>query len=155
MSVQEFFDFQQNVLLERLRSPMAWLLKANPVWGSYETVNRIALFDTLEQAEAYLQASKLPEPATPGSNTTEDGYSRSFRPDSLLFDYNDEKGARPMIVPAILWHDYQGVLQNPIPPSGPAPDIRTRDSSHIPRYGKDYDQGFGGPYSNMNQVVPQ
>lgn len=155
MSVQEFFDFQQGVLLDWLRNPRAWILQANPVWGRFETVNRIALFDTLQQAEAYLAASKLPEAAVPGVNTTADGYSRTYRPDSLLFDYNGEAGGRPMIIPAIPWHDYQGVLQNPLPPTGPVPDLKSRDSSHLPKYGVDYDQGFGGPHSDKNGVVPQ
>jgi hypothetical protein len=154
MSVHELFDFQKTVLLDWLRHPRAWLLQANPVWGRFETVNRIALFDTKEQAEAYLEASKLPETKDPSERTTEDKYVRSFRSDSLLFDYNLEAGGRSMIVPTLPWYDYEGVSQNPVPPSGPAPDLKSRTTSH-PKYGVDYDQGMGGPYSNMDRALPE
>jgi hypothetical protein len=155
MSVQELFDFQVDVLRDWLRNPRAWLLRANPVWGSHETVNQIALFDTKEQAEAYVKASELPKPLNPDDNRTDDGYWRTYRPDSLLFDYNAQAWDGPMVVPAIPWHDYDGVQKNRTPPTGPAPALNTRTSAHISRYGHDYDVGLGGPYSNENQRLPE
>lgn len=161
MSVHELFDFQENVLTDWMRSPRAWVLVANPVWGSTETENRIALFDTKELAEAYIKASELPKVANPDDNKTADGYWRTYRSDSLLFDYNPTAWRGPMVRPAIPWHDYNGdictppVQRNPSPPSGPAPALHNRTSEHLLRYGVDYDQGSGGPYSNMNGVVPE
>lgn len=164
MSIRELIDFQL-VLKEWISWPRAWLLQANPVWGSYETVNRIALFDTKEMAAAYLEASKLPKVEDPKQHTTKDGYHRTFRPDSLLWDYNLED-SRPMIVPAVPWYFYGSVTENPTPPSGPIsggprewsphgvpvlPELET----HHPRYGRDFDQGYGGPRTNMDGVVPQ
>src|SRR3972149_1986325 len=98
MSVQELFDFQQ-YLLSWLKNPSAWLLQANPVWGSTETVNRIAIFDTKEKAEEYVRASELnPEISTEDRRTPE-GFVRTYRPDSLLWDYNPAAFMEPMIVP--------------------------------------------------------
>lgn len=153
MSVQELFNFQE-VLKDWVRNPRAWLLQANPVWGSTETVNRIALFDTKEQAEAYVKASELPKSEDPDANKTDDGYWRTYRPDSLLFDYNPTAWDMSMIVPAIPWRDYAGVERNPLPPAGPPPQLK-RTSEHIPRYGRDYDYGLGGPYSNQDHKLPE
>ena len=154
MSVEELFAFQEEVLIDWIRAPRAWLLQANPVWGSWETVNWIAIFDTKEQAEAYRNASKLPEPLKPEDNRTEDGYFRTYRPDSLLFDYNHDE-TRPMIVAAVPWLRYDEVQRNPAPPTGPAPALNNRTSEHLKRYGVDFDRGSGGPYTNMDGVVPE
>jgi hypothetical protein len=104
MSVQELLDYQKG-LLEWLMNPKAWILQANPVWGRYETMNRIALFDTKDMARAYLEASLLPELGPDESREkykTSDGYCRSFRPDSLLWDYNSENAT---IGPAVPWRE--------------------------------------------------
>lgn len=166
MSIQQLFDFQQQVMQDWVQNPRAWLLQANPVWGRWETVNRIALFDTKEQAESYIEASRLPEVDDPKKHTTKDGYVRTFRPDSLLWDYNIEM-TRPMVVGMVPWFDYFDVVnRNPVPPSGHVqggprewsphgipeiPEVKT----HHPKYGRDYDQGFGGPRTDMDHVVPQ
>jgi hypothetical protein len=152
MSVQELFDFQEH-LKTWIENPRAWVLLANPVWGSAETVNRIALFDTREQAEAYGRASELPKPAYPDDHKTKDGYYRTFRPDSLLWDYNPTAYHGPMIQPATPWLRYDGVVRNPVPPSGAAPDLAPYKTEHA-RYGVDYDRGLGGPYSNMDHAAP-
>lgn len=165
MSVQELFDFQENTLKDWIVNPRAWLLQANPVWGSHETVNRIALFDTKEAAEAYLKASELPEAAHPDAHKTADGYSRTFRPDSLLWDYNKSAWDMRMVVPAIPWHRYDGVARNPAPPSGPIVNgpkewsprgvpLQGVPATDHPRYGRDFDQGYGGPYNNMDGALP-
>ena len=150
-------------------NPKAWLLQANPVWGSTETVNRIALFDTKEQAEAYLEASKLPEALTHDERTTKDGYHRSFRSDSLLWDYNPTAYERPMVVPAVPWHKYDGdmfssaVSQNPLPPLPKTVEelramlfsIGLRAPTEHAQYGKDFDRGYGGQRTNMDGESPQ
>jgi hypothetical protein len=155
MGMHEFFEFQK-VLLQQASNPLAWLLRANPVWGRYEDVNRIALFDTKEAAERYLEAAvlpKLPEGADRDIYKTADGYWRSFRPDSLLWDYNLEETDRQMIVPAIPWYSYDGIPWNPLPLLGPAPDIHQYFTNHA-RYGRDYDVGFGGPRTDVSAEVP-
>jgi len=168
MSVQELFDLQGDFkakLGEWMAHPKAWLLQANPVWGSWETCNMIALFDTREQAKAYLEASMLPKVDDPERHETKDGYGRSFRPDSLLWDYNLEIGSRPMIVPADPLISYDRVRWNPLPPSGeiagdprewsPRGILQALDlETKLPKYGRDFDQGFS-PKSNMDHVVPQ
>lgn len=154
MSVQELFDFQES-LRDWVENPRAWLLQANPVWASSETVNRIALFDTKEAVLAYIEASRLPKVADPKDNTTRDGYHRTFRPDSLLWDYNADEFHAPLMTPAIPWTLYVGVAQNPLPPTGAAPPLNNFDSAHLPRYGQDFDQGHGGPYTNADGAVPE
>ena len=166
MSVQDVLLFQEQVLRDWIRNPRAWVLLANPVWGSSETVNRIALFDTKEEAEAYLEASKLPESEDPEAYLTKDGYYRTFRPDSFLWDYNPSAHGRPMVIPMIPWQGYEGVQRNPPRPSGPIlngpkewsprgiPPLKNLATNH-PRYGRDYDEGFGAPYSDMNGALPE
>lgn len=164
MSVEDLFRFQEE-LKDWVRNPRAWCIMANPVWGRTETVNRIALFDTKEAAEAYWKASLLPEVPDKSVYKTDDGILRSFRPDSLLWDYNDHIYSGPSFMPAIPWREYDGVQRNPAPPSGPilngpkewAPrGIQNLSdfSTNPPQYGKDFDQGFGGPRSNMDHVLP-
>lgn len=164
MSVQDLFDFQQNVLKDWLENPRCWILVANPVWGSYETINRIAIFDTKELAKAYIEASRLPESTDPDKYKTDDGYVRTFRPDSLLWDYNDERRCRVLI--PLPWEACRNLVANPVPPSGHILNGPREWSPHgipalsdfatdKPRYGKDYDQGCGGPYTDMNHVVPE
>ncbi len=159
MSVQEILDFHKT-LVDWIENPRAWLVQANPVWGSTETINRIAIFDTREGAEKYVDRSRLPEEMSPEERRTKDGYTRSFRPDSLLWNYNPDEYFSRMIVPAIPWHDYSSVTQNPEPPSGLCPSISALDelddiSTKHPRYGKDFDVGRGGPYTNMDDEKPE
>lgn len=171
MSIQEMRDVgaqMKQIVDGWVANPKAWVLQANPVWGRSETVNRIALFDTKEQAEAYLEASKLPEGLTPAERTTKDEYNRSFRSDSLLWDYNPTAWDMPMIHGAIPWHNYDGdictppVTQNPpLPPPKTVEEIKAmlwsiglRAPTDHPRYGKDFDVGYGGPRTNMDGVTP-
>jgi len=164
VSVQELFDFQKNVLSMWATQPKAWILKANPVWGRWETMNQIAIFDTREKAEAYVAASALPGNLEPEKRTTKDRYVRTFRPDSLLWDYNSET-TRPMIYPAFPWYDFSELRQNPEPPSGSVVGGPREWSPHgipvdvppttHPKYGRDYDQGFGGSRTNMDNEVPE
>ena len=160
---------------EAQRNPTAFVLCANPVWGSSETTNAIAIFDTFEALKAYVQASLLPEPVR-----TTDGIYRSFRPDSLLYDYNpelfdNEHGSRSIAeikTAMVPWIEYTA-HENPVPPVGQVPEMRML--AH-PRYGVDYDKGYGPPrqvesievidgviviattkdnYTNMDGEVPQ
>lgn len=151
--------------MDWVRNPRAWLLRANPVWGSFETVNKIALFDTREAAEAYVETSKLPKAEHPDAYKTDDGYWRTFRPDSLLWDYNEQAGGGPMVMPAVPWHRYDDVHRNPAPPSGPftgapkewsprGPALKGIPATEHPKYGRDYDAGFGGPYTDMDGALP-
>lgn len=156
MGLSEFFAFQEELKKKLLAEPMAWLLQANPVWGRSETVNRIALFDTKAAAERYLESSKLPalpKDADHEIYKTEDGYYRTFRPDSLLWDYNCDAGGMHMIVPAIPWLVYEGVQQNPLPLLGEPPKIEGFYTDH-PKYGRDYDVGFGGPHTDTSRALP-
>lgn len=165
MSVGDLFEFQEKVLKDWIHHPRAWLLQANPVWGSWETINRIALFDTYEQAVEYVRASKLPEVENKEIYKTKDGYYRTFRPDSLLWDYN-EPDSRSMVIGAVPWLRWEDVNRNPPPPSGPIvggprewsphgiPMMPELETKH-PQYGRDFDQGYGGPRTNMNHVVPE
>jgi hypothetical protein len=140
-------EFQQEVR----DSASAVVMPANPVWGACETVNAIAAFDTEEAARAYERLSRLPETVR-----TPDGITRTYRPDSLLYDYNPPHGEEaahrvPWLVKMVPWVDYGDIRENPAPPVGPVPEMRTYDG---PRYGRDYDVGYGGPYSDMNHVKP-
>ena len=147
-------DFRAQ-LVDWMRNPRAWVLRANPVWGRSETVNQIALFDTKEAAEEYLEKSKLPEDWTSEQRATPDKYCRTFRPDSLLWDYNpDAFFDLPMVIGMIPWHIYENLEHNPAPPTGPIPPVDGMKPAPA-QYGKDYDVGFGGPRTNMDQVRPE
>lgn len=78
MSIQTLKTFHQQIAAVEDSGPHAWLIVANPVWGRCESENVIAIFDTKELAEAYVAASRLPEPIV----TAEDKIRRTFRPDS-------------------------------------------------------------------------
>lgn len=151
MSVEELFEAQEE--LKTWANPdtaRAWLLRANPVWGRCEDVNDVALFDTREQAKAYIEASQLPEELR---GETEDGIYRSHRPDSLLYDYNIELHcAGPKVIPAVPWNLYEDVTRNPEPPSGAFEGWPQLDK---PRYGRDCDVGMGGPRTDTSGVVPK
>ena len=137
MSILEVLSVQ-NDLKSFIDRPRAFVLMANPVWGSAETMNGIALFDSEEALLAYVEGSRLLE-----SVTTADGIRRTFRPDSLLYDYNDPlQEWRGCINPMVPWEVYDGLTQNPLPPFGPMPELRLL--TH-PRYGQDYDVGYGPP----------
>lgn len=136
MSIEQLLEIQQ--VLER--EPLAFILVANSVWGRNEDAELVALFDTLEQAQAYEKACRLPEPIVQliyrrVDTLTEIGVerhdypmSRSYRPDSLLWDFNPpfDHGQGPtcgIYVPtfsrAPVGFDYAGCPKNPEPPSGP------------------------------------
>lgn len=160
MSVQELFDDQdklEEILRRHSQHPQAWAIRANPVWGSAETVNLIAIFDTEEAAQAYWDASLLPKNLKPEECKTPDGIYRSFRPDSLLWDYNPHcfMGSEP-VAPADPAFPYrpQGVQVNPAPPSGQIPEVDGMKLNKG-RYGRDFDQGRGGPYTDMSGAKPE
>lgn len=132
-------------LMEFMNNPRAWILMANPVWGRMETINNIALFDTIEQAMNYEKACRLPAPVS-----TPDGIMRSYRPDSLLYDYNTIFSFDPMRP----WMVYLNVVENPTIPLGDLPPVEQWGQLTHPRYGVHYDAGIGGPRTNMDHAVP-
>lgn len=144
MSIQQLRDNHRAVDDMELGAPFAWVIIANPVWGRFEDQNLIAIFDTKEQAEDYERASRLPAPINTG------GIGRTYRPDSLLYDYNP--GYDGMIKPVnnavFVWE----CSENPTPPSGDVPPMRTLEHA---RYGVDYDVGFGGPITDTSREVPR
>ena len=144
----------QETLMDFIRNPRAWVLLANPVWGRTETRNMIALFDSKEAAQAYVDGSKLPEGIPDEDRKTPDGIFRSFRPDSLLWDYNPEFSGESDIRPMLPWIGYDGLMSNPAAPSGSIPMV---DGAKLdrPKYGRDYDVGYGGPRSDVDDVRPE
>jgi hypothetical protein len=132
VSVQAFLDHQRLVreLLEA--TPSCWGIVANSVHARAEDETLLAVFDTAEQAEAYIEASRLPTDWSYEQRNVQ-GRIRSFRPDSLLWDFNNTRGISSStgIVVAInnVLIDFNGngwdrapVAINPSPPSGPMPE---------------------------------
>ena len=150
----------QSVLGDYQNNPRAWIIRANPVWGSAETVNSIAIFDTKEQAEAYWNQSLLPEDEKGNRHQkTPDGIGRSFRPDSLLWDYNPEAWIGvETISPLLPGCDTESVEENPAPPTGDVPEMKGYKPLP-PRYGVDYEVGQGPEngesFVNKNDAKPQ
>lgn len=152
MSIQTLRTFHQQIKAVEDSGPHAFIIVANPVWGRCESENLIAIFDTKEMADAYMAASRLPEPVV-----TEDKIRRIFRPDSLLYDFNPHRGGfndndNQIVVPLNNATFFWQCTENPTPPSGPVPPMRLLDH---PQYGKDYDVGFGGPITNTDHEVPK
>jgi hypothetical protein len=146
MTVADVETCAEKLITDFAINPKAWVLLANPVWGRSETMNWIALFDTEEAARSYELASRLLSAVT-----TPDGIHRQYRPDSLLYDYN-QYGMR--LDPMFPWTKYDGVAKNPTPPSGAMPKMGLLAR---PRYGVDYDVGFGpgpGGYENRDAETP-
>lgn len=141
--------------------PLAWILAANPVWGRAESINVVAIFDTREEATEYERASRLKPDDDKFYIRTDDGIIRKYRSDSLLYDYNPagplwqtSDGVESMLVPARPAPDIGSIVQNPLPPTGECPVLT---NLRKPRYGKDYDQGFGPPpggYIDTDGVKP-
>lgn len=108
----------------------AIVLVANSVWGRAENVTAIAVFDSRQMAEAYELASRLP------AGRNEDDRWRTYRPDSLLWDYNMGTyfrglGSNPkgMFHPALPWVDLSSLPRNPPPPASIPPESAPAPSS--------------------------
>lgn len=112
MTAQAFLDHLDN-------TPSAWVLVANSVWERAENVTTIALFDEYADVLAYVAASRLPEGVSTKGHRT---IHRSFRPDSLLWDFN----AEPEPELHVLWAAHAAANRmpvrhlpiNPTPPTG-------------------------------------
>jgi hypothetical protein len=124
MSVHEYLTQAQTIRSMIDVLPECWLIVANGVYQRAEEYTVIAVFDTMAQAENYVDASTLP-PEYMGINVH--GYYRAFRPDSLLWDYNPTlytgvpTDSRHAIVHRLRGLVDLSVPTNPIPPTGPVP----------------------------------
>jgi hypothetical protein len=128
LDVQERFE----------REPEAWCVVSNPVWGRSEDMNPVALFDTKELATAYIEASLLPEQVmVPDGQRT---ITRSYRPDSVLWNYNHTNGTVVVVFPPLIGVPVS-LPENPAPPSGPLPDTEAFPKLVHPKYGVDYGEG--------------
>lgn len=108
----------------------AVMLLANPVMSRYETRVPVAAFDNLGLLEAYLKSSALP--AIPNAHNVyrRDGVFRSWRPDSVLWDYNGGLSFQTVgrwndldVAPMCPWVNYGYIPFNPVPPTGLIPDF--------------------------------
>lgn len=111
-------DAMRETLMEFIATPRAWVLWANHNWSRCEHRTAVALFDTHEDAVAYVEASRAEIPHRVG------GKGRSARPDSLLWDFNVVDGLWE-VEPMLPWVAYDGGWtgrepeRNPTPPLGP------------------------------------
>lgn len=108
----------------------AVVLLGNPVMSRYETRVPVAAFDNIELLKTYLNSSALPDVPNAHNLYRRDGVFRSWRPDSILWDYNgglsfQVKGRwdEMDVVPMCPWMDYGFIPHNPSPPTGLIPDF--------------------------------
>ena len=116
MSVERLMELSK-LFDECHEKPEAWLIRARPLDQQPTVLLPIALFDTKEQAEAYIQSVRLPAPVTRA-----DGVKLFFLRESALglVDYIDKSGTihgHSAVIPAFPENDYGDVPQNPVPPS--------------------------------------
>lgn len=123
------FDDVRSVLDDYFRHP-AVLLVGWSVWDRIEETQPVALFDSMELAEAYELAARLPARRLP---TTADTRTRTYREDSLLHGFNmGVFGHQPgsssagMFVPAPPWMALGHLPRNP-PPCPAAPPAMGQD----------------------------
>lgn len=143
MSVQAFLDHQQLVRNLIAATPTCWAIVANSVHAQAEHEAVVAVFDTQAQAEAYVEASLLPADWDYARRNILER-SRAFRPDSLLWEYNNTRGAyatvsrsvseiplRSSAIVVALTNPFVSITGegielsaaiNPTPPSGPMAD---------------------------------
>ena len=96
----------------------AWMLTANSVFGRAENRTPIALFDSSADAERYIEQCRYVYPQRPI-----DGYYRSFRPDSLLFDYNRDADALKLTLEHAIRFQSFRIRQLPHNPAVPTGDF--------------------------------
>ena len=140
MTVMDVLAMRQQ-LEAFMQTNTAMVLFANPVYGRCETHYPIAAFDTIELMFEYLKAAALPLVEDIERYRTTDGVVRSWRPDSLLWDYNGGSDFLRMGESLFLhselmvpWNRYTSpeftfggpeIPYNPTPPSGPVPHFQT------------------------------
>lgn len=126
MSVAEFLARQAEVFSD---PPECWVIVANSVHGKAENFDIVAAFDTKELAETYVRTSLLPADWDNERRHVQERF-RSFRPDSLLWNYNNDvwlHGAAPesdlLIVRRVrsLTIRLDDAPINPTPPAGEMP----------------------------------
>jgi hypothetical protein len=116
VSVERLMELTK-VFDECHEKPVAWLIRGRPFDKPPTMLLPIALFDTKEQAEAYISASRLPMP-----KKLPDGTPVYFLANSALdnVDYIDPNfvvHGHPAVIPAYPWMDYGSVPCNPEIPS--------------------------------------
>jgi len=107
-------------------------LRLNGVYMNCENDVCVALFDTADAARAYFAAALLPKHLRYTSEG--DGRFRSFRSDSICYDFNPHGGdtiteGERILAAALPWNVYNSqnrpferpVFMNPVPPTGPPP----------------------------------
>ena len=101
--------------------PPCWGIYANSVHARAESMTIVALFDTQEQAQAYIDASRIP-----GSRVAIQQRFRSFLPDSLLWDYNGIGPGDCDVISLTQNNPFARGLSpiNPPPPSGDLTRLR-------------------------------
>lgn len=121
MSVAEFLAARQQIRELAKNPPTCWGIAATSVYASDEDMQFVvlALFDTKELTEAYVAASELPE------LFLYDGRYRSFRPDSLLWNYRIvADGIGPLTTSVADFSlEIDTLPVNPKPPTDPLEEV--------------------------------
>ena len=117
MSVRAFLAVRQQIRELAKNPPECWGIAGASCYAIDDAQFVVlALFDTKELAEAYVAASELPE------LFVYDGRYRSFRPDSLLWDYRIVgSGIGPLTtsVADLSLAEIETLPVNPEPPTDP------------------------------------
>lgn len=96
-------------ILQAYANTPAIALYSHILWDGYYrpgTEELIALFDTLEQAQAFVKICRSDEPQV------KEGYLRCFKQGTLLYSYVGWSNA-PYYRIALPWLDYTGIPRNP------------------------------------------
>ena len=117
MSVAEYLCRAAEIEALTRDMPECWALVSNHVYARAEEQSVVAVFDTLDLARAYAEASLLPPELWSNAVGYVGGYGRTYRPDSLLWDCND---AQPVLV-TMCTKIVSQAPPNPLPPTGPVP----------------------------------
>ena len=128
MSVQAFLAVRQQIRELAKNPPACWGIAGASVYAAVpgdadEDASEfvvLALFDTKELTEAYVAASRLPEPFR------YDGRYQRFRPDSLLWNYrivHDGIGTLTTSVADLSLSEIDTLPVNPAPPSAPLEEV--------------------------------
>lgn len=134
MSMEDFIN--RELQIEHIKqSIQQWnaevdvvVLVLSNIWTSnVEYSNQpIALFSTREKAEQYVKDCMLPMPmhtVHPGYNGSERKMSRTFRPDSPLWNFNPSAFDRPSIMTPVHGVGMLDLPRDPVAPTGPVPEV--------------------------------
>jgi hypothetical protein len=87
MTPQEWIDLNRGQVEQGAADSGVWGIVANGCFAKAEHEALVALFESQGSAIMYLKTSRLPDDQ---KNRWEDGYNRSFRRDSYLYEFNDQ-----------------------------------------------------------------